>query len=44
MFAPYIMGYGKKWYFLTATYAFGQDIAKSFKEMLSEGRRHHRRR
>jgi branched-chain amino acid transport system substrate-binding protein len=34
MFAPFIMGYGKKWYFLTAAYAFGQDIAKSFKELL----------
>jgi branched-chain amino acid transport system substrate-binding protein len=36
MFAPYIMGYGKKWYFLTANYAFGQDIAKSFKEILAK--------
>jgi branched-chain amino acid transport system substrate-binding protein len=36
MFAPYLMGYGKKWYFLTAAYAFGQDIAKSFKEILSK--------
>src|SRR6202789_160088 len=36
MFAPYIMGYGKKWYFLTANYAFGQDIAKSFKELLAK--------
>ena len=36
MFAPYIMEYGKKWYFLTAAYAFGQDIAKSFKELLAE--------
>ena len=34
MFAPFLMGYGKKWYFLTASYAFGQDIAKSFKELL----------
>jgi len=34
MFAPYLMGYGKKWYFITANYAFGQDIAKSFKEIL----------
>ena len=30
------MGYGKKWYFLTANYAFGQDIAKSFKEILAK--------
>jgi branched-chain amino acid transport system substrate-binding protein len=36
MFAPYIMGYGKKWYFLTANYAFGQDIARSFKEILAK--------
>jgi len=36
MFAPYIMGYGKKWYFLTAAFAFGQDIAKSFKELLAK--------
>jgi branched-chain amino acid transport system substrate-binding protein len=36
MFAPYLMGYGKKWYFLTAAYAFGQDIAKSFKEILTK--------
>jgi branched-chain amino acid transport system substrate-binding protein len=36
MFAPYLMGKGKKWYFLTAAYAFGQDIAKSFKEILAK--------
>jgi branched-chain amino acid transport system substrate-binding protein len=36
MFAPYIMGYGKKWYFLTSSYAFGQDIAKSFKQLLAK--------
>jgi branched-chain amino acid transport system substrate-binding protein len=36
MFAPFIMGYGKKWYFLTASYAFGQDIAKSFKHILTQ--------
>src|SRR5579862_7436186 len=36
MFAPYIMGYGKKWYFITANYAFGQDIAKSFKDILAK--------
>ncbi len=34
MFAPYLMDYGKKWYFITANYAFGQDIAKSFKQIL----------
>jgi branched-chain amino acid transport system substrate-binding protein len=36
MFAPYIMGYGKKWYFLTSSYAFGQDIVKSFKALLAK--------
>ncbi|MEQ1614253.1 MAG: ABC transporter substrate-binding protein, partial [Hyphomicrobiaceae bacterium] len=28
--APYCMGIGKKWYTLTAAYAFGQDIKKAF--------------
>ena len=28
--APYCMSLGKKWYTLTASYAFGQDIKKSF--------------
>ncbi|MEJ0072332.1 MAG: ABC transporter substrate-binding protein [Pseudomonadota bacterium] len=36
MFAPFLFGKGKKWYFLTAAYAFGQDIAKSFKEQLAK--------
>ncbi|MEO8714454.1 MAG: ABC transporter substrate-binding protein [Acetobacteraceae bacterium] len=36
MFMPFISGYGKKWYFLTASYAFGQDIAASFKQLLKE--------
>ncbi len=36
MFAPFITGYGKKWYFLTASYAFGQDINKSFHELLAQ--------
>ncbi len=36
MFTPFITGYGKKWYFLTASYAFGQDIAASFKQLLKE--------
>jgi len=35
--APYVMSYGKKWYFLTASYAFGQDIRRSFMELLKEG-------
>ncbi|MGH7041265.1 MAG: ABC transporter substrate-binding protein, partial [Acetobacteraceae bacterium] len=34
MFMPFLSGLGKKWYFITAAYAFGQDIAKSFKELL----------
>ncbi len=36
MFAPFLLGKGKKWYFLTSSYAFGQDIAKSFKELLAK--------
>ena len=36
MFMPFIEGYGKKWYFITASYAFGQDIAASFKELLKQ--------
>ncbi len=36
MFTPYIMGFGKKWYFLTASYAFGQDINRSFHELLAQ--------
>ncbi|MBV9782834.1 MAG: amino acid ABC transporter substrate-binding protein [Acidisphaera sp.] len=32
--APYIMGYGKRWYFITAAYAFGQDILRSFRDIL----------
>lgn len=36
MFAPFLYGKGKNWYFLTSAYAFGQDIAKSFKELLAK--------
>ncbi|MDE2200582.1 MAG: ABC transporter substrate-binding protein [Rhodospirillales bacterium] len=36
MFTPFLLDKGKKWYFLTAAYAFGQDIAKSFKELLAK--------
>ena len=36
LFAPYIMSKGKRWYFITSSYAFGQDIAKSFKELLKK--------
>lgn len=32
----YLGGIGKRWYFLTASYAFGQDIARSFKDLLHE--------
>ena len=34
MIAPYALGYGKKWYFITSSYAFGQDILKSSRELL----------
>jgi branched-chain amino acid transport system substrate-binding protein len=30
--APYCVGLGKKWYLLTAAFAFGQDIKRSFTE------------
>ncbi len=32
----YLSKIGKRWYFLTASYAFGQDIARSFKDLLHE--------
>jgi len=32
---PYLQTLGKRWYFLTASYAFGQDIAASFKKLLA---------
>ncbi len=31
---PYLQSIGKRWYFLTSAYAFGQDIAASFKDLL----------
>jgi branched-chain amino acid transport system substrate-binding protein len=34
--APYLEKIGKRWYFITASYAFGQDIANSFKQILHE--------
>ena len=34
MLAPYALGYGKKWYFITASYAFGQDILRSSRALL----------
>jgi branched-chain amino acid transport system substrate-binding protein len=32
--APYCAAIGKKWYLLTASYAFGQDIKKSFNDYI----------
>jgi len=32
--APYCEAIGKKWYLLTASYAFGQDIKKSFEDYI----------
>ena len=34
MLAPYALSYGKRWYHITASYAFGQDILKSSRELL----------
>lgn len=34
--APYLTSIGKRWYFLTASYAFGQDIVDSFGALLKE--------
>lgn len=34
MLAPYALSYGKKWYHITASYAFGQDILRSSRELL----------
>ncbi len=34
MLAPYALNYGKQWYFITASYAFGQDILNSFRDLL----------
>ena len=34
--APALLGVGKKWYFLTANYAFGQDIYTSMSGLLKE--------
>jgi branched-chain amino acid transport system substrate-binding protein len=36
MLAPFALTYGKKWYHITASYAFGQDILKSSRELLKE--------
>jgi branched-chain amino acid transport system substrate-binding protein len=34
MLAPFALTHGKKWYFITASYAFGQDILRSGRELL----------
>ena len=34
MLAPYALKYGKKWYHITASYAFGQDILRSSRALL----------
>jgi len=34
MLAPYALNFGKKWYHITASYAFGQDILKESRELL----------
>ena len=34
MLAPYALNYGKKWYFITASFAFGQDILRSSRDLL----------
>ena len=36
MLAPFALTHGKKWYFITASYAFGQDIVKSGRQLLQE--------
>jgi branched-chain amino acid transport system substrate-binding protein len=34
MLSPYALKYGKKWYHITSSYAFGQDILRSSREYL----------
>jgi branched-chain amino acid transport system substrate-binding protein len=34
MITPYALNYGKRWYHITASYAFGQDILRSSRELL----------
>ena len=36
MLSPYALKSGKKWYFLTASYAFGQDILRSSRDLLKQ--------
>jgi branched-chain amino acid transport system substrate-binding protein len=33
---PYVVGLGKRWYFINVSYTFGQDIARSFRDLLKE--------
>ncbi len=35
MLAPYALNYGKKWYHITASFAFGQDILKQSRALLA---------
>jgi branched-chain amino acid transport system substrate-binding protein len=36
MLTPFALKYGKRWYHITASYAFGQDILRSSRELLKE--------
>ena len=36
MLAPYALNYGKRWYHITASFAFGQDILRSSRELLKQ--------
>lgn len=36
MITPYALSYGKRWYHITASYAFGQDILRSSRELLKQ--------
>jgi branched-chain amino acid transport system substrate-binding protein len=36
MLAPYALKYGKRWYHITASFAFGQDILRSSRALLKE--------
>jgi branched-chain amino acid transport system substrate-binding protein len=36
MITPYALSYGKRWYHITASYAFGQDILRASRDLLKE--------
>src|ERR1700761_7557330 len=36
MLAPYALNYGKRWYHITASFAFGQDILRSSRALLKQ--------